>query len=256
MSDFGAFLERDPRRKMLAEWDKLKRGLRAGSRFLFHSRNHYNRIFGWREVWMLAPPAPATATATATASAAPPAASATAPPPAPPAAPPAPAAPAAQELTAYERQWAALGLENGGGDLSQMKPPPARKRGGEDRRPGMGPAAAATAAAAAAAAVRAPLGAAAGFQSEGAQVAPVAAPAPSSAAESEPEPLPARFASDAEPDAEAGPRPGEAYVAERHILMAKRGQRPQHWVPWEAVCENIATHKINVIFEIKLVMRK
>ena len=42
----------------------------------------------------------------------------------------------------------------------------------------------------------------------------------------------------------------------RHILMAKRGQRPQHWVPWEAVCENVATHKINVIFEIKMVMRK
>jgi hypothetical protein len=93
---------------------------------------------------------------------------------------------------------------------------------------------------------------------EGAQAAAAAAaaPAPSPAAEPEPEPLPARFASDAEPDAEAGPRPGEAYVAERHILMAKRGQRPQHWVPWEAVCENIATHKINVIFEIKLVMRK
>jgi hypothetical protein len=68
------------------------------------------------------------------------------------------------------------------------------------------------------------------------------------------EPLPARFAADPDPD--AGPRPGEAFVAERHILMAKRGQRPQHWVPWEAVCENIATHKINVIFECKLVVRK
>jgi hypothetical protein len=47
-----------------------------------------------------------------------------------------------------------------------------------------------------------------------------------------------------------------AFVSQRHILMAKKGQRPQHWVPWEAVCLNTQTHKINVIFEVKMVQRK
>jgi hypothetical protein len=47
-----------------------------------------------------------------------------------------------------------------------------------------------------------------------------------------------------------------AYVSQRHILMAKKGQRPQHWVPWDAVCLNTRTHKINVIFEVKMVQRK
>jgi hypothetical protein len=51
IQDFGAFLESNPEKKVLNEWEKLKKGMATGSRYIFHSRNHYNRIFGWREVW-------------------------------------------------------------------------------------------------------------------------------------------------------------------------------------------------------------
>ena len=218
--DFGAFLETDPARRELAEWEKLKRGLREGRRYLFHSRNHYNRIFGWREVWALSKTTCAGAGESGSssevraASVAHPEPEAAMPPP-----PPQQPAPQVHEPPAVVTV-AADDLASQLWDENKAPPPPAlKKRGGEDRRPLL--------------TSRMPFG-----------VPPVSASAPRRAAVVEPAPEPA-------------PTPEDVcVVSQRQILMAKRGQRPQHWVPWEAVCENVRTHKINMIFEVRLVMRK
>lgn len=51
IKDLCAHLERDPVKKMDSEWRTMKTGILSGARYLYHSRNHYNRIFGYRELW-------------------------------------------------------------------------------------------------------------------------------------------------------------------------------------------------------------
>ena len=169
--------------------------------------------------------------------------------PQPPAAPALPEAPAAI-VTMVDEPLATSGAgsdpysEENIARMMAMAPPPMRKGGGEDRRPLL-------AASSASARARNPFGAA---PAGGNGAAP--APAGSGAKAVALLAAAAQAGAPAAADPDAAPAPGEAYVAHRQILMAKKGQRPQHWVPWEAVCENTRTHKINVIFEVKLVMRK
>lgn len=50
VSTFGSTFVTDPVTRADVDWDRFKTRLAAGSRFLLHVRNHYCRLFGWREV--------------------------------------------------------------------------------------------------------------------------------------------------------------------------------------------------------------
>lgn len=234
IQDFGAFLESNPEKKVLNEWEKLKKGMATGSRYIFHSRNHYNRIFGWREVWEKTRPLDAKLQSSAQASV---------------------QASVQEEIkdeiptefvssvqnivTLVEND--PYSEENVSKMIEQMQS--SRKRGGEDRP--LRPFSTSTSVNSYLIEPSILRGKTTKTIEKKSITTSTGVKTVSSLTSSF---LPCKETSSTQQDG--------AYVSQRHILMAKKGQRPQHWVPWEAVCLNTQTHKINVIFEIKMVQRR
>jgi hypothetical protein len=230
IQDFGAFLESNPEKKVLNEWEKLKKGMATGSRYIFHSRNHYNRIFGWREVWEKTRPLESKLQSSVQFS--------------------------GQEdtnddiptefvssvqniVTLVEND--PYSEENVSKMIEQMQS--SRKRGGEDRP--LRPLSTSTSVNSYLIEPSLLRGKTTKTIEKKSITTSTGVKTVSSLTSSL---LPCKETSTTQQDG--------AYVSQRHILMAKKGQRPQHWVPWEAVCLNTQTHKINVIFEVKMVQRK
>lgn len=196
--DFGSRLDTDPVQKRLSEWNMLKRGVASGARYLYHSRNHYNRIFGWRELWSTGTPAPAS-----------------------------PADVDADLPFRRPATAAACHVQNENAD-------PLADDAAAKLSFGEAPTITASAA--------------------DRPIRPLTASkrnillAPSSRLS---KPLAAARASPAAPEPDY-----TSCVAKRQVLMAKKGQRPQHWVDWDAVCDDIASHRgHHIIFEFRLVDR-
>ena len=246
VQDFGAFLESDPERKALNEWEKLKKGMATGSRYLFHSRNHYNRIFGWREVWQKTQPTPSIGekvSSTAPSTTLPPVTTSTTTTRITPASTEitneAPATEVVVTLVDNQDPYSEENLER---MMEQMQQ--SRKRGGGEDRP-LRPFSISSSSASNSMEPPTLGGRTKVFEKKTAAVAGTGVKAATS--------ITSRRENVGETSNE---QQQGAFVSQRHILMAKKGQRPQHWVPWEAVCLNTRTHKINVIFEVKMVQRK
>jgi len=244
VQDFGAFLESDPERKALNEWEKLKKGMATGSRYLFHSRNHYNRIFGWREVWQKTqPPTGEKVSSTIPSTVLPPVTSSTTTTRTTPASTEitneAPATEVVVTLVDNQDPYSEENLER---MMEQMQQP--RKRGGGEDRP-LRPFSTSSSSVSNSMEPSALGGRTKAFEKKAAAAAGTGVKAATS--------ITSRKENVGEVSNE---QQQGAFVSQRHILMAKKGQRPQHWVPWEAVCLNTRTHKINVIFEVKMVQRK
>jgi len=230
IQDFGAFLESNPERKVINEWEKLKKGMATGSRYIFHSRNHYNRIFGWREVWEKTRPQEAK--------------------------PklhqssvhhdekdeiPTEIVPSVQNIVTLVDENDPYSEENVSKMIEQMQS--SRKRGGGEDRP-LRPLSTSTT-------VNACLSEPLILRGKTTKTIEKKSSTTNIGVKTV-----ASLTSSLLPSKETSTTQDGAYVSQRHILMAKKGQRPQHWVPWEAVCLNTQTHKINVIFEVKMIQRK
>lgn len=239
VTELAATLAATPADRADAEWARLKAGFASGARYLYHSRNHYARVFAWRELYARATDAPAGEAAPAPATpgggggegaAADGAAEAHA-----AVATTEPAEPTSPQIDAGAGATAGGGNDENAGaaaaaSAAEVNPFGTGKRGIAPLAPpalsagnvnaGAAPAAAvgAAAKAAKAAAVRRALG------------KPAPPPAP--------------------------PATGAGLVrTSRQILMAKKGQRPQHWVEWESVAEDTRTHALHTIFEVRLLLR-
>jgi hypothetical protein len=239
--DLACLLERDPVEKAQAEWRMLKAGMGSGARYLFHSRNHYNRVFGWRELWDSGEAAAATSTG------------------------------GGDDLALTPAGWRAVLAEaNGNAEAAVVAVLREAKEGGQEEGGVVKTGEAASGE-----------GGGSKSSSSSAQVAvvdsengPPIAPVVRAAGDRAPRPLSlaakkrlragldagvastTMTAPSSIPSSSSSTPDFSRCVARRQILMAKKGQRPAHWVDWERVCEDIAAHKgHHMIFEVRLVER-
>lgn len=213
VSDLTFLLAKDPAERAQAEWARLKRGMAEGARYLYHSRNHYNRVFGWRELYR-EPEAPSSTA-------------------------PTPAAPGGSE----QGQTSPSAAQTGSGitDTEDNKENAGTESGTQEQSENAGP----------------PLA------SQNLRAAPSSGIRKTSTLANK-RALELRKATGRTAGGTAStaaslehlqPASMQPYLVSRQILMAKKGQRPQHWVEWEAVQADVAQHKLHTIFEIKMVHR-
>jgi hypothetical protein len=249
VTEFGSRLVTEPGLKADVDWDKLRAGMQAGARFLYHSRNHYARVFGWREFYCAqadgAGAQPCTVAVRASTSNEGEGGARSA---------------ARCSVGCAPAAWSASLVE---GEAGAPRSPlralaPARTTNAGLAAPGLGvpgePMAGGASYAAPSRSAHKEAGSgspqtACMIESGGATWAPLAA-------RSWRVPAPVAAASAATSSALGPGHVGNStHVVRREVLLAKRGQRPQHWVPWEAVCADIGSHKLHTIFEVRLVQR-
>jgi len=246
VTELAATLAATPADRADAEWARLKAGFASGARYLYHSRNHYARVFGWRELFARTPDAQPADGASGVAVAAEGGEGA-----------PAAAAAAAAEPKPEPKLEPAL-------DAGAAADAADAAGGGDDENAG---AAAPRARAPAASAAAAPVDAAEAnpFGTGKRGIAPLA-PAAASAGNAAPAAVGAaakaakaaavRRALGKPAPPPAPPATGDGLTrTSRQVLMAKKGQRPQHWVAWESVAEDTRTHALHTIFEVRLLLR-
>lgn len=214
VSDLAFLLAKDPRDKANAEWARLKQGMAQGARYLYHCRNHYCRVFGWRELYR-APKAGDEGAAAAS-----------------PTVQDHQSSSFVQEESGGTTPAGGVDKENAGGEDGPVPapPPPARRLSGAPPT-GLRRVGSARTNAAAGGSVGKPVG----------LKARVGRATPSTSTSASLEHL-----------APPGMQP---YLVSRQVLMAKKSQRPQHWVEWDAIAADTAGHKLHMLFEVKLVQR-
>lgn len=227
----------DPALRNTLRWERLNRDLKSGTRFLFHSNNHYARIFGVRElknethrsalpdegtVVYALPPKTAAPT------------------------PPAPNAGTVGPSTAPPPTLPVRSLADGG-DSDNEDDPVEISMASDSKENQAGASHIGSAAGKPLPALAAP-----------GHIAPITAPErPARSA------LPAASTPAVAPTGSATPlaeaKPGCKLVSwlrsGREILMARSGQSPKHWVDWDQVCRSIDTHRIQTIIAVRWVER-
>lgn len=246
-TDFGCHLVTDPTLKQEEEWRKLKNTMATGGRIVFHSRNHYNRVFGWREVWDTAPDSSSSSDSASLPLVSAPVS--------------APVAVLGESTAACNKVACMPGAAKKDTDdsssniispMSDGSSTPsvidASSEGDQENMP---------AAAAPAKPARRPFLVRKSVRSG---VVGLAAPtlAKATTAVATTATSATNTATVAPPPAPTATGPTDlsssgARLVSRQILMAKKGQRPQHWVTWEAIAHDLRTHPGHRLMEIRLV---
>lgn len=267
-AEFGSLFEKCPVARMDADWQRLKRGMVSGLRYLYHCRNHYTRIFGYRELYEQ--PATEAVAVEESNMRQPYAAPADSVPLGPSRSANSSAAPvAASEDTAASGKVIGSGksavVVKEGSTVDELTAAPlCRPRGArreeEECRSAPMPAFLADMAACDENNDRTDAGAGApsgtpkettiavfGYTN---RTATSVRNLPQQQQQQSKTPTGNQYAVAARDGREPETLPQQP--VERLILIAKRGQRPQHWVRWEDVYRDLETHKLAKIFEIRM----